>query len=104
MCLADADPKLQEIYNTYQAEIGKAADLIKSEGFESVYLAVPLTQEWGYLTDFSMGTKGVPGIKYYRLWQAIENEVGTLIDFFDYEDDVKYHDMLLSTGRLIEIA
>ena len=104
MCLAEANTELQEIYNTYQTEIGKAADLLKIEGSEAVYLATPMTiMDPSYKSVFSLGTKGLPPQKFFRMWNVIEDLIEQTIDFFDYEEEEKYFDMLKSYGELVEI-
>jgi predicted nucleotidyltransferase len=77
---------LNEIPENYQTEIRKAANLLKNEGCESVFLfGSMVTGKIHQDSDIDIGIMGLPPKKFFRVYASLDKELSNKVDLVDFD-------------------
>ena len=89
----------------YQKDVEIAANLLKNEGCQSIYLFGSLvTGKIHQNSDIDIGIKGLPPEKFIRVYAKLDNNSSNVIDLVDFDENNKFFDLLKSLGEVIEIG
>ena len=89
----------------YQKDIEIAANLLKNEGCQSVYLFGSLiTGKIHQNSDIDIGIKGLPPEKFIRVYAELDNNLTNAVDLVDFDDNNKFFDLLESLGEVMKIG
>jgi len=89
----------------YQKDIEMAADLLKNEGCESVFLFGSLvTGKIRDDSDIDIGVKGIPEGKFLKLYSRLYFDFKNKIDLVDFDANSDFYSMLNSIGEVVEIG
>ena len=93
------------IPHQYQKDIEIAANLLKNEGCQSVYLFGSLvTGKIHQNSDIDIGIKGLPPEKFIRVYAKLDNSLSNVVDLVDFDENYKFYDLLTSLGEVMEIG
>ena len=89
----------------YRNDIETAANLLKNEGCQSIYLFGSLAiGESHDQSDIDIGIRGMPKGKFFaacaKVYFAIDND----IDIIDFDVNSDFYSMLVNIGELIQIG
>ena len=94
----------QNIPPRYQKDIEIAANLLKNEGCQSVYLFGSLvTGKIHQNSDIDIGIKGLPPGKFFRVYAKLDNCLSNNIDLVDFDANYEFYELLSSLGEVVEI-
>ena len=89
----------------YQKDIQIAADLLKKEGCESIYLFGSLvTGKIHDTSDIDIGIKGLPKGKFFQTCAKVYFAMNNDIDIVDFDSNEDFYDLLNKQGELVEIG
>ena len=89
----------------YQKDLEKAANLLKNEGCEAVYLFGSLvTGKIRDNSDIDIGVKGLPKGKFLEVYSRLYFDFENKIDLVDFDTNSDFYSMLNSIGEVIEIG
>jgi predicted nucleotidyltransferase len=89
----------------YQKDIEMAANLLKKEGCEAVFLFGSLvTGKIRDDSDIDIGVKGLPVGKFLKLYSRLYFDFKNKIDLVDFDADSEFYSMLNSIGEVVEIG
>jgi len=89
----------------YQNDVETAANLLKSEGCQSVYLFGSLvTGKIHQNSDIDIGIKGLPPEKFFRVYAKLDNNLLNEVDLIDFDENNQFYNLLNSLGEVIEIG
>ena len=89
----------------YQKDIDLAANLLKNEGCQSIFLFGSLvTGKNNNFSDIDIGIKGLPEGKYFETCSKVYFAVDHDIDIVDFDSNVEFYNLLNRQGELIEIG
>ena len=94
-----------DIPQKYRTDIKKAAELLKNEGCESVYLFGSLvTGKINDNPDIDIRIKGLPDGKFFKLYSRLYFDFDTKIDLIDFDTNNDFYSMLNRIGELVQIG
>ena len=89
----------------YRQDIENAANILKNEGCQSVYLFGSLvTGKIHRNSDIDIGIKGLPPEKFFRVYAKLDKNLSNTVDLVDFDENVKFYNLLTSLGEVIEIG
>ena len=89
----------------YQKDIEMAANLLKDEGCEAVFLFGSLvTGKIRDDSDIDIGVKGLPKGKFLKLYSRLYFDFENKIDLVDFDINSDFYSMLNSIGEVVEIG
>jgi len=93
------------IPSKYQKDIDTAANFLKSEGCQSIYLFGSLvTGRIHQNSDIDIGIKGLPPEKFIRVYAKLDNNLSNTVDLVDFDENDKFYNLLTSLGEIVEIG
>jgi predicted nucleotidyltransferase len=93
------------IPSKYQKDVEIAANLLKDEGCQSIYLFGSLvTGKIHQNSDIDIGIKGLPPEKFFRVYAKLDNNLLNEVDLIDFDENNKFYNLLNSLGEIIEIG
>jgi predicted nucleotidyltransferase len=96
---------LDKIPEKYQGDIKKAANLLKNEGCEAVFLfGSMITGKIHQNSDIDIGIKGLPPKKFFRVYAFLDRELSNKIDLVDFDLHKDFYVLLDSLGEVVEIG
>ena len=96
---------IDNIPRKYQKDIEIATNLLKNEGCQSVYLFGSLvTGKIHQNSDIDIGIKGLPPEKFIRVYAKLDNNLSSVVDLVDFDENNKFYDLLTSLGEVMEIG
>ena len=88
----------------YRKDIEMAANLLKSEGCQSIFLFGSLvTGKIRDDSDIDIGVKGLPQGKFLRLFSRLYFDFENKIDLVDFDANSDFYSMLSKIGEVVEI-
>ena len=94
-----------KIPEKYRKDIEIAANFLKNEGCESVYLFGSLvTGKINDNSDIDIGIKGVPDGKYFRLYSRLYFDFDNKIDLIDFDANGDLFNILNNIGEVVQIG
>ena len=88
----------------YQNDIEIAADLLKKEGCESIYLFGSLvTGKIHPNSDIDIGIKGLPPGKFFNVYAKLDNSISNNMDLVYFDVNDKFYELLSSLGEVVKI-
>ena len=89
----------------YRKDIEVAANLLKNEGCQSIYLfGSMVTGKIHENSDIDIGIKGLPPEKFFRVYAELDNNVTNEIDLVDFDENYKFYNLLTSLGEVVKIG
>ena len=89
----------------YRKDIEMAANLLKNEGCEAVFLFGSLvTGKIRDDSDIDIGVKGLPKGKFLRLYSRLYFDFENKIDLVDFDNNSDFYSMLNRIGEVVEIG
>jgi len=89
----------------YKNDVETAANLLKSEGCQSVYLFGSLvTGKIHQNSDIDIGIKGLPKGKFLKLYSRLYFDFENKIDLVDFDKNSDFYSMLDSIGEVVQIG
>jgi predicted nucleotidyltransferase len=89
----------------YKNDVETAANLLKSEGCQSVYLFGSLvTGKIHQNSDIDIGIKGLPKGKFLSLYSQLYFDFENKIDLVDFDKNSDFYSMLNSIGEVVQIG
>ena len=89
----------------YKKDIEIAANFLKNEGCQSIYLFGSMVTGKIHLnSDIDIGIKGLPPEKFFRVYAQLDNNISNEIDLVDFDENSKFYNLLNSLGEVIEIG
>jgi predicted nucleotidyltransferase len=89
----------------YREDIEIAANLLKSEGCQSVYrFGSMVTGKIHQNSDIDIGIKGLPPERFFRVYARLDNNLLNDVDLIDFDENDKFYNLLNSLGEVIEIG
>ena len=89
----------------YRQDIEGAANLLKNEGCEAVFLFGSLvTGKIRDDSDIDIGVKGLPQGKFLRLFSRLYFDFENKIDLVDFDSNSDFYSMLNRIGEVVEIG
>jgi len=89
----------------YRQDIESAANLLKNEGCEAVFLFGSLvTGKIRDDSDIDIGVKGLPQGKFLRLYSRLYFDFENKIDLVDFDANSDFYSMLNRIGEVVEIG
>ena len=89
----------------YQKDIEVAANLLKSEGCQSIYLfGSMVTGKIHQNSDIDIGIKGLPPEKFFQVYAKLDNNMSNEVDLIDFDENNKFYNLLNSLGEVMEIG
>jgi predicted nucleotidyltransferase len=96
---------LNEIPEKYLDDIKKAANLLKNEGCQSVYLfGSMVTGKIHENSDIDIGIKGLAPKKFFGVYSSLDKELSNRIDLVDFDLHKDFYVLLDSLGEVLEIG
>jgi predicted nucleotidyltransferase len=93
------------IPENYQADIKKAAGLLKSEGCKSVFLfGSMVTGKIHQNSDIDIGIMGLPPNKFFRAYSHLDGNLSNKVDLVDFDENRDFYILLKSLGEVVEIG
>jgi len=93
------------IPSKYQKDIDIAANFLKNEGCQSVYLFGSLvTGKIHQHSDIDIGIKGLPPEKFIRVYAKLDKNLSNTVDLVDFDENDKFYNLLNSLGEIVEIG
>jgi predicted nucleotidyltransferase len=94
-----------KIPEDYQADIQKAAELLKNEGCEAVFLfGSMVTGKIHQNSDIDIGITGLPPKRFFRVYAYLDKAVSNRIDLVDFDLNKDFYHLLNSLGEVIKIG
>jgi len=89
----------------YKNDVETAANLLKGEGCQSVYLFGSLvTGKIHPNSDIDIGIKGLPPERFFRVYAKLDNNLLNEVDLIDFDENNQFYNLLNSLGEVIEIG
>ena len=89
----------------YRNDIEKAANLLKKEGCQAVYLFGSLvTGKIHDNSDIDIGIKGLPKGKFFEVCSRLYFDFDTQIDLVDFDTNDEFYSMLNKIGEVVQIG
>jgi predicted nucleotidyltransferase len=89
----------------YRKDIEIAANLLKNEGCQSIFLFGSLvTGKIHDDSDIDIGIKGLPKGKFLDVYSRLYFDIENRIDLVDFDRDSDFYSMLNRIGELIQIG
>jgi predicted nucleotidyltransferase len=89
----------------YKNDVETAANLLKSEGCQSVYLFGSLvTGKIHQNSDIDIGIKGLPSGKFLDVYSRLYFDFKNKIDLVDFDKNSDFYSMLDSIGEVVQIG
>ena len=89
----------------YQKDIEIAANFLKNEGCQAVYLfGSMVTGKIHQNSDIDIGIKGLPPEKFFRVYAQLGNTISNEVDLVDFDENSKFYTLLNSLGEVVEIG
>ncbi|MCL1930819.1 MAG: nucleotidyltransferase domain-containing protein [Treponema sp.] len=89
----------------YKKDVETAANLLKDEGCQSVYLFGSLvTGKIHQNSDIDIGIKGLPKGKFLKLYSQLYFDFENKIDLVDFDKNSDFYSMLNSIGEVVQIG
>ena len=89
----------------YREDIEIAANFLKKEGCQSVYLfGSMVTGKIHQNSDIDIGIKGLPPEKFFRVYSQLDDNVTNEVDLIDFDENSKFYNLLNSLGEVVEIG
>ena len=89
----------------YRKDIEAAANLLKNEGCQSIYLfGSMVTGKIHENSDIDIGIKGLPPERFFRVYAELDNNVSHEVDLVDFDENNKFYNLLNSLGEVVEIG
>ena len=89
----------------YKNDVETAANLLKSEGCQSVYLFGSLvTGKIHQNSDIDIGIKGLPKGKFLDVYSRLYFDFKNKIDLVDFDKNSDFYSMLDSIGEVVQIG
>jgi len=89
----------------YRKDIEMAANLLKSEGCQSIFLFGSLvTGKIRDDSDIDIGVKGLSQDKFLRLYSRLYFDFENKIDLVDFDANSDFYSMLNRIGEVVEIG
>ena len=89
----------------YRKDIEVAANLLKNEGCQSIYLfGSMVTGKIHENSDIDIGIKGLPPEKFFRVYAELDNNVSNEIDLVDFDENYKFYNLLTYLGEVVKIG
>jgi predicted nucleotidyltransferase len=89
----------------YRKDIESAANLLKTEGCQSVFLFGSLvTGKTHDDSDIDIGIKGLPKGKFFKVYSKLYFNIENKIDLVDFDTNSDFYSMLNSIGEVIQIG
>jgi predicted nucleotidyltransferase len=89
----------------YRKDIEMAANLLKNEGCEAVFLfGSMVTGKIRDDSDIDIGVKGIPEGKFLKLYSRLYFDFENKIDLVDFDNNSDFYSMLNRIGEVVEIG
>ena len=89
----------------YRKDIEVAANLLKNEGCQSIYLFGSLvTGKIHQNSDIDIGIKGLPPENFFRVYAKLDDNLLNDVDLIDFDENTKFYNLLNSLGEIVEIG
>ena len=89
----------------YQKDIEVATNLLKNEGCQSIYLfGSMVTGKIHKNSDIDIGIKGLPPEKFFHVYAKLDNNLSNEVDLIDFDENIKFYNLLNTLGEVIEIG
>ena len=89
----------------YQKDIELAANLLKNEGCQSIFLFGSLVTGKSHIgSDIDIGIKGLPKGKFFEACAKVYFAIDTDIDIVDFDSNVEFFTLLNRLEEVIEIG
>jgi len=89
----------------YRKDVEAAANLLKNEGCQSVFLFGSLvTGKIRDDSDIDIGIKGLPEGKFLSLYGRLYFDFDNKIDLVDFDTNSDFYSMLNSIGEVVQIG
>ena len=89
----------------YKKDIETAANFLKNEGCQSVYLfGSMVTGNIHQNSDIDIGIKGLPPEKFFHVYARLDNNISNEVDLIDFDENYKFYNLLNSLGEVVEIG
>jgi predicted nucleotidyltransferase len=89
----------------YRKDVEMAANLLKDEGCQSIYLFGSLvTGKIHHNSDIDIGIKGLPPEKFFRVYAKLDNNLLNDVDLVDFDENNNFYALLNSLGEIVEIG
>jgi predicted nucleotidyltransferase len=96
---------LLNIPQKYRKDIETAANLLKREGCESIYLFGSLANGNNHDdSDIDIGVKGLPKGRFFEICSKVYFTVDNDIDIVDFDKNADFYSLLDRLGEVIEIV
>jgi predicted nucleotidyltransferase len=89
----------------YRRDIETAAQLLKNEGCQAVYLfGSMVTGNVREGSDIDIGITGLPPERFVRVYGRLSNAVSAKVDLVDFDFDRKFFSLLSKLGEVARIG
>ena len=89
----------------YRKDIEIAANLLKKEGCQSVYLFGSLVTGKNHgESDIDIGIKGLPKGKFFEVYSRLYFDIENKIDLVDFDLNSDFYAMLNRIGEVVQIG
>ena len=96
---------INDIPESYQNDIKKVANLLKSEGCKGVFLfGSMVTGKIHQNSDIDIGITGLSPKKFFRVSASLDRESANKIDLVDFDLNSEFYGLLDSLGEVVEIG
>ena len=96
---------IDTIPRKYQEDIEKAANLLKNEGCQSIFLfGSMVTGKIHANSDIDIGISGLPPQKFFRVYARLDRELNNRVDLVDFDLHKDLYTLLNSLGEVVELG
>ena len=89
----------------YREDIKKAANLLKNEGCQSVFLfGSMVTGKIHSNSDIDIGIFGLPPRKFFKVYANLDRELSNNVDLVDFDLHKDLFTLLNSLGEVVELG
>jgi predicted nucleotidyltransferase len=89
----------------YRQDIEAAANLLKKEGCQSVFLFGSLvTGKIHDDSDIDIGIKGLPKGKFFEVYSRLYFDIESKVDLVDFDANPDFYSMLTKIGEVVQIG
>ncbi|MDR2176499.1 MAG: nucleotidyltransferase domain-containing protein [Treponema sp.] len=89
----------------YRQDIENAANLLKNEGCQSIFLFGSLvTGKTQDDSDIDIGIKGLPRGKFFEVYPRLYFDMENKIDLVDFDVNPDFYSMLARIGEVVQIG
>jgi predicted nucleotidyltransferase len=89
----------------YRKDIEAAINLLKNEGYQSIFLFGSLvTEKIRDGSDIDIGIKGLPKGKFFGVYSRLYFDTEHKIDLVDFDANADFYVMLCKIGEVVQIG